>query len=96
MSDFGGQMPDTLARSIVNAPGAGSWPIAGYTYLLIYLNQTDCAKGSTLVKFVTWALGADGSTYAKNLQYVPLPDAVKQQVLTKLATVKCNGAALPS
>ncbi len=45
MADFAGQMPDSLAVSIVNAPGAESWPIAGYTYLLLYMDQTDCAKG---------------------------------------------------
>jgi phosphate transport system substrate-binding protein len=96
MSDFGGEMPDTLARSIVNAPGATSWPIAGYTYLLVYLDQTDCAKGGKIVKFINWALGPDGSTYAKSLQYVPLPDAVRQQVVAKLKTITCNGAPLPS
>ncbi len=55
MSDFGGDMPDTLARSIVNAPGAQSYGIAGYTYLLLYMNQTDCTKAQKLVEFVNWA-----------------------------------------
>ena len=93
MSDFGGQMPDTLARSIVNAPGATSWPIAGYTYLLIYLDQTDCQKGQKLVEFVHWAL-ENGSTFATDLDYVPLPDAVRTQVLAKLDTITCNGQPL--
>ncbi len=93
MADFGGDMPTTLARSIVNAPGKDSWPIAGYTYLLLYLDQTDCAKAQKLVEFVTWAL-SDGSTFATDLQYVPLPDAVRTQVLSKLGTITCNGAPL--
>lgn len=96
MNDFGGDMPDTLARSIVNAPGAASWPIAGYTYLLIYLNQTDCTKAQKLVEFVRWAHTADGDGFATSLNYVPLPDNVKQQVLTKLGSITCNGAPLPS
>ncbi len=91
MSDFGGDMPDTLARSIVNAPGTASWPIAGYTYLLIYLQQQDCAKATKLVQFVQWAHTDDANTMATNLQYVPLPDAVKTQVLAKLGTITCNG-----
>ena len=49
-------MPDTLARSIVNAPGKDSWPIAGYTYLLVYMDQQDCAKAQKLVAFINWAL----------------------------------------
>jgi phosphate transport system substrate-binding protein len=93
MGDFGGDMPDTLARSIVNAPGQGSWPIAGYTYLLLYLDQTDCAKAQKIVAFVNWALG-DGTKFATSLNYVALPDNVKQQVLTKLGTITCNGQPL--
>jgi phosphate transport system substrate-binding protein len=95
MADFGGDMPATLARSIVNAPGATSWPIAGYTYLLIYLEQTDCAKAAKLVEFVKWSHESDANTMATGLQYVPLPDNVKQQVISKLGAITCNGAPLP-
>jgi phosphate transport system substrate-binding protein len=93
MADFGGQMPDTLARSIVNAPGPTSWPIAGYTYLLVYMDQTDCAKGKKLVEFLHWAL-TDGSRFATELHYVPLPDNVRRQVLDRLAQVTCHGQPL--
>lgn len=93
MSDFGGEMPDTLARSIVNAPGAESWPIAGYTYLLVYMDQTDCAKAEKLVQFIRWAL-SDGSKFAEDLEYVPLPDSVKALVLERLGQMTCQGAAL--
>jgi len=93
MGDFATDMPDTLARSIVNAPGDASWPIAGYTYLLLYMNQTDCAKAQKLVEFVKWAQSA-GTDYATQLNYVPLPDNVKQQVLSKVAQITCNGAPL--
>ena len=44
MADFAGKMPDTLAVSIVNAPGAESWPIAGYTYLIIYMDSGLCTR----------------------------------------------------
>lgn len=94
MADFGGEMPATLARLIVNAPGANSWPISGYTYLLIYMNQTDCTKAAKLVGFIRWAL-SDGSQYAQSLQYVPLPDNVRQLVLNKLNEATCNGQPLP-
>jgi len=92
-ADFGGEMPDTLARSIVNAPGKDSWPIAGYTYLLVYLDQTDCAKGKKLIEFIQWAL-TDGSKYAEELEYVPLPDNVRELVFAKLGAITCNGAPL--
>lgn len=93
MADFGGEMPDILARSIVNASGENSWPIAGYTYLLVYLDQTDCAKAKKLVEFIHWGL-TDGSPYAEELQYVPLPDNVRELVFTKLDQITCNGQPL--
>jgi phosphate transport system substrate-binding protein len=94
LDDFGGDMPDTLARSIVNGPGANTWPIAGYTYLLLYMDQTDCTIASKLVEFINWAHTADGDSYASALQYVPLPDSVKTQMLDKLGQITCNGSPL--
>lgn len=94
MADFAGQMPDTLAISIVNAPGKDSWPIAGYTYLLLYMDQTDCAKAGAISEFLKWAWGDDGTKDATDLNYVPLPDPIKAKDLARLAQVTCNGAPL--
>jgi len=91
MADFGGDMPDTLARSIVNAPGKDSWPIAGYTYLIVYMDQTDCVKAQKLIQFIKWALSDQGSKFATELEYVPLPDNVRQQVLARLDQITCQG-----
>ena len=90
MADFGGEMPASLARSIVDAPGKDSWPIAGYTYLLVYTDMPDCAKASKVVNFIKWGL-ADGAKYAAELDYVALPDGVKAQVLKKVGTLTCQG-----
>ncbi|MGB9641125.1 MAG: phosphate ABC transporter substrate-binding protein PstS [Anaerolineales bacterium] len=94
MADFGTDMGDKLALSIVDAPGKSSYPIAGYTYLLLYMDQQDCVKAQKLVEFIKWALGPDGDASAKELHYVPLPDAVKQQVLAKLSQITCQGKPL--
>jgi len=94
MADFGGDMPETLARSIVNPAGKDSWPIAGYTYLIVYMDQQDCAKAQKLVEFIKWALSEKGAQFATELDYVPLPDNVRQQVLTKLGQITCQGKAL--
>jgi phosphate transport system substrate-binding protein len=94
MADFGGNMPATLAISIVNAPGKESWPIAGYTYLIIYMDQQDCARGQAVVDFIKWALSDAGSKFATELDYVPLPTSVRSQVLTTLGQVTCQGKPL--
>ncbi len=90
MADFGGNMPKSLALPIVDAPGKDSWPIAGYTYLLVYMDQQDCTKGAKVVSFIKWGL-SDGTKYATELDYVPLPDSVKRQVLAKLDEITCQG-----
>ncbi len=94
MADFGTQLGDKLALSIVDGPGASSYPIAGYTYLLLYMDQQDCVKAQKIIGFIQWAYGLDGTKDATSLSYVPLPDAVKQQVLAKLGQVTCNGQAV--
>jgi len=94
MADFGTQLGDKLALSIVDAPGANSYPIAGYTYLLLYMDQQDCVKAQKIVEFIKWAYGPDGTKDAEKLLYVPLPDAVKQQVFAKLDQITCQGKPL--
>jgi len=61
--------------SIVNATGKGVYPISSFTWLLVYRNQTDAAKGRKLIDFVRWAL-TDGEKSAATLDYAPLPAAM--------------------
>lgn len=94
MADFGTDMGEKLALSIADAPGKNSWPIASYTYLLIYMDQTDCVKAKKLIDFIKWGLSDEGSKFARELDYVPLPPAVRQAVLNKLNKVTCQGKPL--
>jgi phosphate transport system substrate-binding protein len=94
LADFGTDMGSKLAISIVNAPGKDSYPIAGYTYILMYMDQQDCTKAQNLVKFFKWAYSTAGDKDASDLQYVPLPDAVKSQVTAKLNQITCQGKTL--
>jgi len=95
MADFGADMPKTLARSIVNPAGKESWPIAGYTYLIVYMDQPDCTKAAGLNRFIKWAISDKGSMFATELEYVPLPDNVRNQVLARLDQITCQGKPLP-
>jgi phosphate transport system substrate-binding protein len=58
--------------SITNAGGKNSYPIAGYSWVLLYKNQADSAKGKALIKLFNWML-TTGQKYATPLDYVPLP-----------------------
>ncbi len=67
--------PAEFRLSITDAPGADSYPISSFTYLLVYRQQTDKAKGEQIIDFLKWMLH-DGQQYAPALQYAPLPDSV--------------------
>jgi phosphate transport system substrate-binding protein len=92
MNDFANSFTPQLTNVIVDGPGANSWPISGYTYLILHTNMTDCAKAQNIVKFFTWALtNATPAKEAADLGYAVLPQLVQTQVLAKLDQVSCNG-----
>ena len=68
-------MPADFRVSITDAPGPDSYPISSFTWLLVYQQQTDKAKGQQIVNFLKWALH-DGQQYAPPLQYAQLPASV--------------------
>ena len=74
--------------SLVNAPGAATYPIATWTYLLVKPHWDDCGKAESFVGLVSWAL-TQGGDAARQLNYAPLPDQVRTGVLQKLGTVTC-------
>ena len=61
---------------MVNSPGDDAYPIAGATWLLVYQQQKDSAKGQKLVEFLKWAF-TDGQKMAASLDYAPLPASVQ-------------------
>jgi phosphate transport system substrate-binding protein len=79
-------MPADFRVSITDAPGAESYPISSFTWLLIYKNQSNRATGERIVKFLKWAL-TDGQKYASALYYAPLPNSVVKKELAQLAEV---------
>jgi len=80
-------IPDDFRFSMTNAPGKDAYPIAGATWLLVYEQQKDPAKGKKLVEFLKWAL-TKGEGMVKELNYAPLPDAVQQRVLKRVDEIK--------
>ena len=80
-------IPDDFRFSMTNAPGNDAYPIAGATWLLVYQQQKDPAKGKKLVEFLKWAV-TKGEGMVKELNYAPLPDAVQQRVLKRIDEIK--------
>ena len=64
---------------ITNAPGAASWPMAGATFILMPKQPRDAAAAIAALKFFEWAY-KNGDKMAEDLDYVPMPDAVVNQI----------------
>jgi phosphate transport system substrate-binding protein len=80
-------IPADYRVSITNAPGADSYPISSFTWLLIPLQSTDPAKGKALQDFLTWMLDK-GESEAAPMTYAPLPKPVLDRVRATIKTVK--------
>ena len=85
--------PDDLRVSITNASGAQAYPISSYTYILVYKDQKDAAKGKALVDFLWWGIH-DGENFAKELQYAPLPDDIVKRAEGKISSIVSGGKPL--
>jgi phosphate transport system substrate-binding protein len=83
-------MPADLRVLITDSPGAKSYPICGFTWLLVYKNEKNKEKSQALVNFLKWSM-TDGQAYAKDLLYAPLPKEVSKLCLKKIATIEYNG-----
>ena len=74
--------------SIVNQPGATSYPISGYSWAILLQKQTSDTTGAQVVKVLDWTTHTGGGQdLAAGLDYVALPPAVQNQVRTQLLTV---------
>jgi phosphate transport system substrate-binding protein len=80
-------MPADYRISLVNQPGKDAYPIAGFTWLLVYENQKDKAVGQKIVKFLEWEL-KHGQKMAPALLYAPLPANVAKMVEKTIKTIK--------
>ncbi|GAB4524598.1 MAG: phosphate ABC transporter substrate-binding protein PstS [Anaerolineales bacterium] len=93
MAAFANAFDARMTAAIVNAPGENSWPIMGYTYIIVHITENqDCAKAKALVNFIQWAVSDSGAAQkAADLGYATLPDAVRILVTDKLQKVTCDG-----
>ncbi len=86
-------MPADFRVSLTNAPGDTAYPIASFTWLLVYKDQPNEAKGKLLTKFLWWAIH-DGQKYPSDLLYAPLPAPVVKQIEAKVKQITFNGKPL--
>lgn len=82
-------IPEDFRVSITNAEGKQSYPISGFTYLLVWKTIPDVEKGKAFVAFLKWAL-KEGQAFAADLHYAPLPKGLVGRVDSKVATIEAK------
>ncbi|GAB3660001.1 phosphate ABC transporter substrate-binding protein PstS [Ramlibacter alkalitolerans] len=81
----GAEWAKTFHQILTNQQGADAWPITGATFILMHKAQEKPAQASATLKFFEWAY-RNGDRTADDLDYVPMPAAVKAQVERLWAT----------
>jgi phosphate transport system substrate-binding protein len=73
--------------SIVDAQGIASYPIAGYSWLMVYEKPADPVRGALVKKVISW-LVTDGQAVAKSVDYVPLPKNAQDIALKAISQME--------
>ncbi len=74
------KVPADYRVSITNAPGADSYPISSFTYLLIPTTPKDAANEKVIKDMLSWIVKS-GESEVASLSYAPLPQNVADRVL---------------
>ncbi len=70
---------------LANQPGDQSWPMTAATWILLYKKPVDVAATAEALKFFAWSF-AKGDKMAEDLDYVPMPDKVVNDILKMWST----------
>jgi phosphate transport system substrate-binding protein len=81
-------VPDDLRFFIVNEPGANSYPISGFSWVITYQNQKDADKGQAVAQTL-WYMVHTGQQFAVP-NYSPLPDSMVAKAEAKIKSLKCG------
>ena len=76
----------TFSASLIDAGGKGSYPISGFTYIIISPKMPKI-KGEQIVKFLKWCI-SDGQKFAEPLHFIPIPQSVVKSNLKTLSKVR--------
>jgi phosphate transport system substrate-binding protein len=86
-----GIIPSDLRFYIVNAPGSAAYPISGYSFVIVYKQQNDTAKGQALANLLWWMVH-DGQQFAEPLHYAALPDTMVTKSEAQIRAMTCGSS----
>jgi phosphate transport system substrate-binding protein len=83
----GADWAKSFYQILTNQPGKDSWPITGATFIMMHKAQDKPVQASNSLKFFDWAF-INGDKMASELEYVPLPESVKNLVRASWGDIK--------
>lgn len=87
LASVGDQVPADLRLFVPDPLGAESYPILGYTWILLDARYADPAKAEALKTALGWGLG-EGQSFTTALGYVPLPETMVAKASAALIGVR--------
>ncbi|MDQ3643366.1 MAG: substrate-binding domain-containing protein, partial [Actinomycetota bacterium] len=82
----GAEVKPDLSYNPLNAAGDGAYPITAPTWILVYKNQTDRAKGEALKSFLRYVV-TDAQKLAKDVDYAPLPKSLQDKTIAQIDSI---------
>ncbi len=86
-----GKTPQDERLSLIFAPGADSYPIINYEYVMVSRHQPSAAQATALRKFFFWAISANGGSTARFMNavhFVPLPAAIARLTAAQIGEIR--------
>jgi len=83
----GADWAKSFYQVLTEQAGKDAWPLTGATFIMMHKAQDKPAQASASLKFFEWAY-TNGDAAAGELEYVALPDAVKNLVRKQWGEIK--------
>ena len=83
----GADWAKSFYQILTNQPGKDAWPITSATFILMHAKQEKPEQAAAALKFFQWAYQSGDQT-AAGLDYVPMPEPVKQVIYKSWGNIK--------
>lgn len=93
-----GNIPDDTRVMLTNADDPESYPISGFTWIILYkeqhYNNRSKEQASATVQFLDWLISEEAQSQAQKVHYAPLPDTAVKKAKAILRSVTYDGQPL--
>jgi phosphate transport system substrate-binding protein len=81
--------PANQTISLINGPGANSYPIINYEYAIVETKQSNATQAEDIRAFLHWTVtvGQSGTTYLDAVDFQPLPASIVAQSNAQISKI---------